>query len=81
MKKIINIIAPGNLKSVTNIIVQMFRGILIFMNDPIIFTVNIIIRAINNDLKNHLIKFFICSTPYNNMGQYLSIYLLFNILL
>jgi hypothetical protein len=65
MKKIIRIIAPAKRNRVINKSVQMFSGILIFIKDPNKLTANIITSAINNDLKNHLIKFFIAITHIN----------------
>jgi hypothetical protein len=51
-------IAPGNRKSVTKIIVHIFKGILILINDPIRFMANKIVNAIKKDLNNHFKKPF-----------------------
>lgn len=74
MKKIIKIIAPGSLNKVTNAIVQKFRGILILIKDPNKLITKINKSAINSDLKNHLIKFFIHSSPHIIIWDNTSLY-------
>jgi len=56
-KIIIIKIIPGTRKKVTIKIFQIFSGTLILINDPIKFTTNINIIAMNNDLINHFINF------------------------
>jgi hypothetical protein len=52
-------IAPGNLNTVINNNVHIFKGIFIFIKDPSRLIPNIRSNAINNDLNNHFKKFFI----------------------
>jgi len=71
------IIAPGKRNKVIIRIVQKLIGILIFINEPRILITKIITRAINNDLKSHLKKFFISFTHLIYMGQSLFLFFLF----